>query len=193
MAEKVPASLLTALADFVNWLEGAKIPAMVIGGVASSMLGRARMTRDVDAVALLPEEEWEAALAAAPRYGIAPRVEDPLGFARRSRMLLLTHSASRIDIDLSLGGLAFEHEALSRSQVHQLRGIRLRLPSVEDLLIMKGFAHRPKDMEDIAGLLEANPNVNLEFVRQWLREFATATTRPDLLEDFEKVVARGKP
>jgi len=50
MAERVPASLLAALADVMNWLDAAHIPSMVIGGVASSMLGRARLTQDVDAL-----------------------------------------------------------------------------------------------------------------------------------------------
>ena len=55
MAERVPTSLLGALADLVKWLESAQISAMVIGGVASSFLGRPRMTQDVDALAILPE------------------------------------------------------------------------------------------------------------------------------------------
>lgn len=47
------------------------------------MLGRARLTQDVDALVLLPEDEWEKALSNATNYGIVPRIEDPLGFARR--------------------------------------------------------------------------------------------------------------
>lgn len=166
---------------------------MIIGGVAASMLGRARLTRDIDALMILPEGDWAATLSAAADHGITPRIEDPLAFARRSRMLLLRHSASEIDIDVSFGGLSFEQQALDRSQVHEVGGIRLRLPQVEDLLIMKAFAHRPKDMEDIEGLLAVHPNANIEFVRRWLREFSTAMTMPDLVEDFEKAMARRKP
>jgi hypothetical protein len=192
MAEQVPASLLAALADVMKWLDASHIPSMVIGGVATSMLGRARLTQDVDALVLLPEDEWEKALSNATNYGIVPRIEDPFGFARRSRMLLLTHTASNIDIDVALGGLSFELEALARSQTHEMNGFRLRLPAVEDLLIMKAFAHRPKDMEDIKGLLDAHPDADLNIVRQWVREFANAMTMPDLLEDFEKIAARRK-
>lgn len=192
MAERIPASLLVALADVMRWLETTKIPAMVIGGVAASLLGRARLTRDIDALALLPEAEWTTAISTAATYGITARIEDPIGFAHRSRMLLLTHRDSQIDIDLSLGGLAFEQEALDRSRIYETAGIRIRLPSVEDLLIMKAFAHRPKDMDDIEGLLDAHPNANLEIARQCIREFANAMTMPDLLEDFEKIVARRK-
>jgi hypothetical protein len=40
MTERVPASLLGALADLMKWLDTSRIPSMVIGGVATSMLGR---------------------------------------------------------------------------------------------------------------------------------------------------------
>jgi hypothetical protein len=176
----------------MNWFDASQIPSMLIGGIAASMLGRARLTQDVDALVFIPEVEWAMAISTAADHGIVPRIEDPLQFARRSRMLLLMHSASKIDIDVSLGGLSFEREALERAQVHQMGAVRLRLPSVEDLLIMKAFAHRPKDMEDIKGLLDAHPEADLSRVRQWVKEFATAMTMPDLLEDFEKIVARRK-
>jgi hypothetical protein len=65
MAERVPASLLAALADVMKWLDASHIPSMVIGGVATSMLGRARLTQDVDALVLLPENEWAKALSSA--------------------------------------------------------------------------------------------------------------------------------
>jgi len=192
VADRIPTSLQAALADVMKWLDALHIPSMVIGGVASSMLGRPRLTQDVDALVVLPEGEWPKALSSANNHGIVPRIEDPLGFARRSRMLLLTHTSSNIDIDIALGGLSFEMEALDRSQTHEMNGLRLRLPTVEDLVIMKAFAHRPKDMEDIIGLLDANPDADLGIVRQWVREFATAMAMPDLLEDFEKIVARRK-
>jgi predicted nucleotidyltransferase len=189
MSERIPATLLAALADVMKWLDASQIPSMVIGGVAVSMLGRARLTQDVDALVLLPESEWAKAISTAAAYGIVPRIDDPLPFARRSRMLLLTHTASAIDIDISVGSLSFEHQAIERAQVHHISGVRLRLPSVEDLLIMKAFAHRPKDMQDVKALLDAHPEADLTMVRQWVREFAAAVSTPHVLDDFEKIVA----
>jgi hypothetical protein len=57
VADRVPVSLLAALADLAKWLESAQIPAVIIGGVASSFLGRPRLTRDVDALAILPDSK----------------------------------------------------------------------------------------------------------------------------------------
>ena len=60
------------------------------------------------------------------------------------------------------------------------------------LLIMKAVARRPKDLQDIEGLLAAHPEADVVAVRQWVREFATAMTMSDMLDDFDKVVARSK-
>jgi hypothetical protein len=58
VAEPFQASLHAALADLAKWLEAARIPAMIIGGVAASALGRPRLTQDIDALAIVPETDW---------------------------------------------------------------------------------------------------------------------------------------
>jgi len=163
---------------------------MVIGGVAASVLGRPRLTQDIDALIILGEDQWGSVVAQAEKFGIVPRIDSALDFARRARVLLLRHLESGIDIDISLGGLSFEHGAISRSTVHDVGGIRVRLPRVEDLIVMKAIAHRSKDMQDIEGLLAAHPNVDMKFIRQWVREFANAMTMPDLIEDFEQLAGQ---
>ena len=57
VAERVPASLLAALADLMSWLDVMKVPSMVIGGVAASVLGQPRLTQDVDVLAIVPEAD----------------------------------------------------------------------------------------------------------------------------------------
>lgn len=190
MVERVPSSLLSALTDLVKWLDGISASSMVIGGVAASVLGRPRLTQDIDALIILGEDQWGSVVAQAEKFGIVPRIDSALDFARRARVLLLRHLESGIDIDISLGGLSFEHGAISRSTVHDVGGIRVRLPRVEDLIVMKAIAHRSKDMQDIEGLLAAHPNVDMKFIRQWVREFANAMTMPDLIEDFEQLAGQ---
>jgi hypothetical protein len=68
----------------------------------------------------------------------------------------------------------------------------VKLPQVEDLIIMKAIAQRPQDLRDIEGLLDVHPDANLERVRRWLGEFAAAMTMPDILEEFEKLLAQRK-
>ena len=190
MVDRVPATLQAALADLVKWLDDTKMPSMIIGGVAASVLGQPRLTHDVDALAILPEADWANAVATAVSYGILPRIESPLDFARRSRVLLMRHAESGIDIDVTFGRLSFEQNAIDNSEIHDIGGLRVRLPRVEDLLIMKAVARRPKDLQDIEGLLAAHPEADVVVVRQWVREFATAMSMSEMLDDFDKVVAR---
>ncbi|HWX30968.1 MAG TPA: nucleotidyl transferase AbiEii/AbiGii toxin family protein [Steroidobacteraceae bacterium] len=190
MSDRLDSSLLAPLVDLGKWLAAIPARGVIVGGVAASFLGRPRFTQDIDALAIIPEEDWERAIALARDYGIVPRAEDTLGFARRARVLLLKHTESAIDIDVILGGLSFEHSAVDHAETHHIGGVLVRLPRVEDLLIMKAVAHRPQDMQDIDGLLENHPEVNLEAVRRWVREFAAATAMSDLLDDFDKAVAR---
>ena len=190
VAERLPASLQAALADFAKWLEETQIPATIIGGIAASILGRPRLTRDIDALAIFPEADWAKAIETAARHGIAPRIADALGFARRSRVLLMRHLASEIDLDVAFGGLPFEHAAVEKSTLHDVGGVFIRLPRVEDLLVMKAVAGRPKDLEDIRGLLDAHPKADVAEARRWIQEFATATGMPYMLEEFDKLLER---
>jgi hypothetical protein len=192
VAEPVAASLLAALADLMRWLDAAKMPSMVIGGVAASVLGQPRLTQDVDALAIVPEAHWPDAMSHAAHFGIVPCIQDALGFAHRSRVLMMRHAASGIDLDITFGGLTFEQAAVANCQVHTVCGVSVRLPRVEDLMVMKAIARRPKDLQDIQGLLAAHPEVDIVLVRKWISEFATAIGTSDMLEAFDQLLARCK-
>ena len=79
--------LLAALRDLVAWLQDAPNSGTVIGGVAASLLGRPRVTRDIDALVLLDESVWEAFLAEGTEFGFVPRLADALSFAHQARVL----------------------------------------------------------------------------------------------------------
>ncbi len=76
VAEPFVTSLQAALADLAKWLESGRISGMVIGGVAASVLGRPRLTRDIDALAILPETDWASAIDRAAAYGIVKWVRE---------------------------------------------------------------------------------------------------------------------
>jgi hypothetical protein len=52
--------------------------------------------------------------------------------------------------------------------------------------------HGHRWSQDIEGLLAAHPEADVATVRQWVSEFATAISAFDMLEDFDKLVARSK-
>jgi hypothetical protein len=157
---------------------------IIIGGVAASLLGKPRLTADVGAVILLSVEDLPLLMEAAAQQGLVPRIADVEEFARRHRVLLLRHQESDINVDISLGILPFEVEAVERSVIHQVGSLAIRLPTPEDLIIFKAVAHRPKDLMDIQELLESHPDLDRERVRHWVREFAQALEMPELWDDI---------
>lgn len=190
MSEPVPEGFVRVLGDLGSWLESAGISGMVVGGIAASLLGRPRATRDIDVLAILPEDKWADAVSVARRHGFTTRIDDPMAFARRTHVLLLRHVASGVDVDVILGRLPFEEEAVARGRFRDLGGVRTKLPQVDDLLIMKALAQRPQDLRDIEGLLDVHPDTDLSRVHATLREFATALAMPDLVENFERLLAQ---
>jgi predicted nucleotidyltransferase len=163
-----------------NLLEQYNGKGVIIGGIAASILGTPRYTVDLDAVFLLSMDDVPGLLQAATMQGIEPRVSDPLAMARKNRVLLLRHTASGTDIDLSLGILPFEVEMVERSQLVELGSIKLRLPTPEDLIIMKAVAHRPKDLDDIQAIAISHPDLDKEWIRDWVEQFGEALDLPEL-------------
>lgn len=158
--------------------------------MAASLLGRPRTTKDVDAVIWLPKEEWEGLVRAARSHDIQPRISDALAFARQSRVLLLRHSPSRIDLDIALGAIPFEEQAIASRKIHRLAGLKVPLPRPEDLIVMKAVAHRPKDTVDIEGLLDAHASLDKRYMIRLVREFADALEAPEIAVDFEELLTR---
>lgn len=194
MPESPPlAPLLEALRDLIAWLKATRIQGVVIGGVAASILGRPRVTRDIDVLVRMDESRWQEFLTAGNDYRFIPRISDPLEFAAKARVLLVRHGPSAIDVDIVLGSLPFEEEVVRRATSTQVGSIALPLPSPEDLLIMKAVAHRTRDLLDIESLLDAHPDLDLRRVREWVQQFSAALESPEILEDLDQIIARKRP
>lgn len=192
MSDDVLSPLLQALLDLIKWLQDRNVRGIIIGGVAASLLGRPRVTRDIDALVLLDSKRWDEFLKEGQRFGFVPRIGDPLVFAQKNRVLLVTHKPSGIDIDISFGVLPFEEEAVNRAVSTEVAGITIPLPTPEDLVIMKAVAHRPIDMADIQSLMDAQVDIDLRRVRQWVREFSSVLEMPEIYNDLEKILAQRK-
>ncbi|MEZ4594464.1 MAG: nucleotidyltransferase, partial [Chloroflexota bacterium] len=127
-------------------------------------------------------------LKLAAQVGLTPRLPDVVEFAKRSRVVLLEHQATGINVDISLGLLPFEIEAVERSQKHQIGAISVRLPTPEDLIILKAVANRPKDLLDIAEIIAANPDLDKQRVAFWVRQFADLLEVPELWLEVENLL-----
>lgn len=160
---------------------------VIIGGIAVGFIGKPRFTEDVDAMFLLSTHDIPKFLEAAKAENIQPRIPDAEEFARKSRVLLLQYSPTETNIDISLGILPFEEEMVERGIVQSTGTLSIRLPTPEDLIIMKAIAHRPKDLEDIRTIVDKNPKLDIARIEQWVKQFAEILEMPSLWDDIAEM------
>jgi predicted nucleotidyltransferase len=153
---------------------------VIIGGVAVGFLGKPRFTADIDAVFLLSTKDISHFLELAQAENIFPRISNAEDFARKNLVLLLKYMPTETDIDVSLGMLPFEEDMVARSSTKSFANLSIRLPTPEDLIIMKAIAHRPKDLEDIRTIAEKYSDLDIKRIEEWVKSFGDALEQPDL-------------
>ncbi len=119
---------------------------------------------------------------------LSPRIPDAEDFALKNRVLLLRHTPTETEVDISLGILPFEEEMVERGTTKSFAGLSIRLPTPEDLIIMKAIAHRPKDLEDIRTIADKYPNLDRNRIEQWVRSFGDALELPDLWDQVKSLL-----
>jgi len=180
---------LKALQNIINEFNGQGV---IIGGIAVSLLGEPRFTLDLDAVVLLSVKDIEWILEVAEREGIEARIPNLVDFARQNRILLLRHIASDINIDLSLGILPFEVEMIERSQIIEIGNLKIRIPTAEDLIILKAVAHREKDLQDIEAIAKTQAEIDMNRICFWLKQFGEVLDFPGLWDEIEGLISSKK-
>ena len=148
-----------------------KIPYMVIGGQAVLLYGEPRATKDIDITLGIGIEDlgrvFDAAGAAKLRLLVA-RAEE---FARRTMVVPARDDGSGIRVDFILSFSDFERQAIGRARRVRIGRRAVRFARLEDLVIHKMIAGRPRDIEDVESILLKNPAFDAGYIRSWLREF----------------------
>lgn len=77
---------------------------------------------------------------------------------------------------------------VQRSKFVDVGTIQLRLPTPEDLIILKAVAHRPKDQEDIRAIASSQPHLDKKRIQYWVEQFGVALDFPDLWSMITKLL-----
>lgn len=139
---------------------------IVVGGLAVVLHGHLRATGDVDLVVDFADGQVDRTLAALEGAGFQPYVSVPASdfadpakraaWAREKGMLVFSlRPRSGVPmVDLFLEHPISFDQLWTRSLVVILRGVPVRIASIDDLITLKRQAGRPEDLTDAEALVE---------------------------------------
>lgn len=164
----------------------------LFGAQAVVAYGVPRFSADVDVTVKLEPEDPERFIRDMEAGGFQLRVDDP-DFVRRTRVMPFVHAATSMPLDVVLAGSGLEDEFLARAAATDIAGISVPLIHLDDLLVAKILAGRPKDIEDARTLWRLHePRVDRRRIRRLLRLLEEALGQSDLLSAFEAVAAESR-
>lgn len=163
----------------------------IIGGIAANLHGYLRATADVDITILAEIDNLEKILRVFADDYIALR-PNPLAFFQRCLFVPLQYKTTGIKVDVAAALSGFERLAVTRSQRLFYNEVEVNVCTIEDLIIMKLVAARPKDLGDLQVLIPKNrKKLDVRYLRARAKEFIDLE-RGDVLEKLEELLATVK-
>jgi len=159
-----------------------------IGGLVVQHWGEPRTTKDVDLTLLTGFGGEEKYVDEWLRH-YEPRRPDARGFALTNRVLVL-RGKSGLGIDIALGALPFEEGAIARAiDLEVYPGVCLRFCSPEDLIIMKAFANRDLDWQDVRMTIirQGANTLDWKYIRNQLGALVMLKEEPEILTRLDKL------
>jgi hypothetical protein len=142
----------------------------LFGAQAAVIWGRARTTADVDVTLELGLDEVPALLRRASAHHLRAREPAAAELARTARVVPLISDAG-MPVDVVLAGTGLEARFLNRAQRVRVGALDVPVISPEDLIITKVIAGRPRDLEDVRGVVaERHAALDRAYIEETLRD-----------------------
>lgn len=144
---------------------------MIIGGQAVLRYGEPRLTKDIDVTLGLGVEGFQTIMDAVAELTLRVLVEDPEAFVRKTMVLPALDEDSGIRVDFIFSFSEYERQAIERAVSVRVGNATVKFASLEDVVIHKMVAGRPRDIEDVRSILLKNPQYESDYIDRWLSKF----------------------
>ncbi len=165
---------------------------MLIGGVANSVWGQVRATRDADfKVSIGDQSLAEFRELVTRRF---PRRATSIPVHQQSPHVIHVWAAPGIAVDFLISVFDYERQAIERAATTMIEDVAVRVCTAEDLIVHKAIANREQDWIDIQGvLIRQHGKLDQGYIMHWLREFTEELESPEILTRYRQLQARHDP
>jgi len=144
---------------------------MIIGGQAVLLYGEPRLTKDIDVTLGIGIDGLQRIKSVVIALGLIYVIDNVEDFVRETMVLPVSEKQSGIRVDFLFSFSPYERQAIQRANEIKLGKTAIRFASLEDVIIHKIVAKRPRDIEDVRSVLLKNPDYDKEYIQKWLKEF----------------------
>jgi hypothetical protein len=103
---------------------------------------------------------------------------DPVdAFVKETMVLPVIDQKSGIRVDFIFSFSPYERQAIGRARNIPVGRTRVKFASLEDVIIHKLIAERPRDIEDVQSILLKNPGYDSRYIEKWLSQFDSALNK----------------
>ena len=163
----------------------------VLGGLAVVFYGEPRMTFDIDVNIALAGGPISTFLKAAKKFGFYPIPGNIRAFVRKTGVLPMRFGKSIASgrCDIIIAQSPIEYVALKRAKLRKIGALKAKFVTAEDLVIHKITSDRPRDIEDLKGILaRQRGKLDKKYILFWLKKIAEANRKPELVRLFKEMV-----
>jgi len=160
---------------------------MIIGGQAVLLYGEPRLTKDIDITLGIGPESLEGFLILVKRAGLKVLIKEVHDFVNQTFVLPTIDEKSGFRVDFIFSTSSYEQAALQRVSYVKLGEVTISFASIEDLLIHKIIAGRPRDIEDVRIILLKNREYDHGYIVKWLKDFDKILDK-NYVSQFENLI-----
>lgn len=137
--------------EILQCLAGENVKFLLVGAYALAAHGYPRATMDIDIWVMPSPDNAQAILRALARFGAPLHELTTDDLLKNDTVFQIGVAPRRIDIITGASGLEFE-ETFQHSTEVEIEGLKIHIPSIEDLIRNKRASGRTKDLADAEAL-----------------------------------------
>jgi len=159
-------TLAATYKKIVKFLNSGGYNYIIIGGIAASTIGEARVTADVDVDIVIEKKDLPDFFGKVKKAGFKISVKNCTESAEQMGVFQISYGD--YNIDFIIASTDFETQACARRKAIQLHGVKAFFPTPEDLILMKLVPGRARDIGDIEGIIARHGNkLDRKYLKRW--------------------------
>lgn len=179
------------LRQLAKFLKDAGVDYAVLGGIAVSVYSEPRMTQDIDLNIIMDIKDLSVFLKKSREYGFLPIPLDITRFVKETGVIPMKFSKSGVigRFDFIIAQNPIEFAGIKRASFKKIYNVNVKLVTAEDLLLHKLLSERPRDREDVRGIIvRQGKKLNQEYVASWLKKIDKLLIKRRLLKEFNELI-----